>query len=291
MWRTEQRRVAGRPLAWRRAGAGPPVLYLHDAGAETLTAPALDELAADCEVVAPWLPGYGLSGQLEPDAAPETMGAVVTALMAELGWPTATVAGTSLGGWFALEAALAAPERVSALVLCDPAGLHVPEDHLMRLFAEGHAAEDTPRLRAAMAAALPADERDAAQLPAALAAAVHGPFVQRLAAAASCGWHPALANPRLLWRLPRVRCPATILWGGHDPLVPLAHGRAMAEALPQARLEVLDDAGHLPPLDAPRRVAAAVRQARAASTGAGQPAATLGGNPTMSRSHQAAWSC
>lgn len=278
MWHTEQRHIAGRRLAWRRAGVGPPVLYLHDAGAETLAAPALDHLAVDCEVVAPWLPGYGPSERLAPDTTPQTMGAMVAALLTELGWATATVAGTSLGGWFALEAALAAPGRVSALVLCDPAGLHVPQDYLMRLFVEGHAADGAPHLSEAMAAALPAEERDVAQLPAALAGATLGPFAQQLAAATRCGWHPALANPELLWRLPRVRCPVTILWGGRDPLIPLAHGRAMAEALPLARLDVLDGVGHLPPVDAPQQVAAAMREAvaTAATTAPSQPAVTLG---------------
>lgn len=284
-WRTEHGQFAGRSLAWQRAGSGPPVLYLHDAGADTVGAPALDDLAGDHEVVAPWLPGYGPSERPEPGATPASMGAMVAGLVDELGWPAATVVGTSLGGWFALEAALHAPERVAALVLCDPAGLHVPEDYLMRLFVEGHAADDAPQLVAATAAPLPAEERDTSRFPPALAAAVVGPFVQSLAAAVGCGWHPALANPRLLGRLPQVRCPVTILWGDRDPLIPLAHGQAMAGALPRATLEVLDGVGHLPPLDAPREVAAAVRRAVAPSTVAGRPAATLGHSPTAPRSN------
>lgn len=283
MWRTEHRPIAGRSLAWRRAGSGPPVLYLHDAGAETLASPALDDLAGDHEVVVPWLPGYGRSEPPEPRATPEAMGTMVAALIAELGWSAATVAGTSLGGWFALEAAMAASERVTALVLCDPAGLQVPEDYLLRLFVEGHAADDAPWLPAAMATALPAEERDVAHHPPALAAAVLGPFVQPLIAAAGCGWHPALANPRLMGRLPQIACPTTILWGAADPLIPVAHGQAMAATLPRARLEVLDDVGHLPPLDAPQTVAAAVRRAARRSAAAGRSAAILGDGPLTPR--------
>lgn len=284
-WRTEHGQFAGRSLAWQRAGAGSPVLYLHDAGAETVGAPALDDLAGDHEVVVPWLPGYGPSELPAPGATPASMGAMVAAVMDQLGWPAATVAGTSLGGWFALETALHAPERVSALVLCDPAGLHVPEDYVMRLFVEGHAADDAPQLVAAAAAPLPAEERDVSRFPPALAAAILGPFVQSVAAAVGCGWHPALANPRLLGRLPQVRCPVTIVWGDRDSLIPLAHGQAMADALPQATLEVWEGVGHLPPLDAPRDVAAAVREAVSIGAVNGQPPATLGGSPTAPRSN------
>lgn len=284
-WRTEHGQFAGRSLAWQRAGSGPPVLYLHDAGAETVGAAALDDLADDHEVVVPWLPGYGPSELPEPGATPASMGAMVAAVMDEVGWPAATVAGTSLGGWFALEAALHAPERVTALVVCDAAGLHMPEDYVMRLFVDGHAADDAPQLIATTASPLPADERDVSRLPPALAAAVVGPFVQSLAAAVGCGWHPALANPRLLRRLPQIRCPVTILWGARDPLIPLAHGQAMAGALPRATLEVVEGVGHLPPLDAPRDVAAAVRRAVATCAVTGQPPATLGDSPTAPRSN------
>lgn len=260
MWRTEHERIAGQALAWRRGGAGPPVLYLHDAGADTLTSPALRDLAHDHEVVVPWLPGYGSSAPPDPGTSPQAMGRLVAGLLERLGWTRAALLGCSLGGWFALEAALAAPDAVSGVVACDAAGLQVPEDYLLALFADGHAADRTEqRLTAALATALPAAEQDVSGLPPALASAILGPFVQQLAAAAGCGWHPALANPRLLGRLPEVRCPVTLLWGAADPLVPLAHGRAMADALPRGRLEVLDGVGHLPPLQAPDAVAAAVR--------------------------------
>lgn len=275
MWRTEHGRVAGQPLAWRRAGAGPPVLYLHDAGADTLCSPALDDLAADHEVAVPWLPGYGASAAPHPRTTPEGMGRVVAGTVAGLGWPAATVVGTSLGGWFALETALAAPERVAALVVCDAAGLQVPEGYLMALFNGGHAADHAEsRLTAAVTGALPPAERDVAARPPALAAAVLAPFVQRLAAAVGGSWHPALANPRLLARLPAVACPTTVLWGARDPLIPVAHGRALAAAIPGARLEVLPHAGHLPPLDAPDAVTAAVRAATA--TDPGTPASASG---------------
>ena len=51
--------------------------------------------------------------------------------------------------------------------------------------------------------------------------------------------------------LPRVSCPTLLVWGELDPLVPLAHGRAMFEAIEGARFVVLRDAAHNPMADRP----------------------------------------
>ena len=45
-----------------------------------------------------------------------------------------------------------------------------------------------------------------------------------------------------------------MIWGDHDPVVPVADARAVAELIPDARLEVLP-AGHVPQLGHPERVA------------------------------------
>jgi len=42
------------------------------------------------------------------------------------------------------------------------------------------------------------------------------------------------------------RAPDLLMWGRHDRVVPLAVGRRLAEAMPGARLHVLDACGHLP---------------------------------------------
>lgn len=259
-WRSESAEISGGRLAWRRAGTGRRLLYLHDAGADTLASPALLDLAADHEVVAVDLPGYGRSGEPTGLDHVDRVVEVLEGLLDALGWERATVAGTSLGGWFAVELAIAAPTRVAALLLADAAGLHVPEDYLLALFAHGQAAAGTEQLvESALIARLGAAGEDVGSMPAALAAATVGPVVADLAAAAASSWDPYVLNPRVLGRLRGVRCPTTVLWGERDALIPLSHGRAYAAGIPQARLVVRPGAGHLVALEEPDAFAAEVR--------------------------------
>ena len=206
------------------------VLVLHDAGGQVRGAPVWQRLGAGHDVVELDLPGYGRTPL--PPAGADLVWVVgwLGAQLDALDWTDALVVGTSLGGWFALELAAAAPDRVTGLVLCAPAGLQVPADYLLRLFVLG-----VPTVEAAPA--------------------------HRVAAAAHGSFHPALADPGTLARAARVRCPTTILHGAADTLIPPAHARAYA-AIPGARLDVLPGIGHLVALEAPQRVVAAVEHTR-----------------------------
>lgn len=247
-------------LAYRRGGGGPRrLLYLHDAGADTLGSAAFDDLAADHDVVLLDLPGYGDSTPPGPMDSPEGIADLLAECLDGLGWADAVVAGTSLGGWFAMELAIRHPTRVRALVLADAAGLHCPESYLFALFCQGQAAAGAQRLIAqAIWDRLPAAE--GATDDADVGAAVWGPWVQELAAAAWCSWHPYTENPRLLGLLPRIGCPVRILWGARDALIPLRHGRLLAQGIPGATLEIVDGVGHLLPMEAPERFASAIRR-------------------------------
>jgi pimeloyl-ACP methyl ester carboxylesterase len=52
-------------------------------------------------------------------------------------------------------------------------------------------------------------------------------------------------------RLGELRSPALVAWGARDPYIPEAFARAYADALPDAELELLPDAGHWPWMDRP----------------------------------------
>ncbi len=47
--------------------------------------------------------------------------------------------------------------------------------------------------------------------------------------------------------------PTLIVWGEHDAVLPVDHAHAAVQAIPGSRLEIFEDAGHLPQLDDPGR--------------------------------------
>jgi len=65
---------------------------------------------------------------------------------------------------------------------------------------------------------------------------------------------PELMEMDLRHAVPRVRVPAVVLVGEHDRVTPPAGAVALAGALPEGRLVVIPDAGHIPMLEAPEVV-------------------------------------
>ncbi|HVM18334.1 MAG TPA: alpha/beta hydrolase [Egibacteraceae bacterium] len=260
VWQQRQLTVRGRVVAWREAGDGPAVLYLHDAGADTLASPAFDDVATDHRVLVVDLPGYGRSDPAAGLHAPAAVAALLADIIEATVEGPVVAAGTSLGGWFAATLAAERPDLVAGLLLANAAGMHAPPHYLFDLFAAGAAAATTNHhVAQALVARLPDDERVGETTPAPVATAVVAPWVQNLAAAAAASWSHAVASPEMIGAAGRIRCPTIVLWGEHDGLIPMEHGRVWAASIPGARLRVVRGAGHLVALDAPDELAAAIR--------------------------------
>lgn len=155
--------------------------------------------------------------------------------------------GTSYGGNLAMEVALAAPERVTALWLmgCNPAAPQAGGPDL----AGG--LEATPDAVVDMLAGLVVHKDAVAQ------AAAFKAMAQRVGGPAGAAQARALnARRESASRLGALTMPAMMLWGEQDALVPVAVGQALATALPNARFEVLPECGHLPTLEKPVESAA-----------------------------------
>ena len=73
------------------------------------------------------------------------------------------------------------------------------------------------------------------------------------------GWEPPyLHNRKLPARLHRISCPTAVAWGEHDRLIPIANGRAYAENIPNASMQVLSGSGHSPILEQPDECVACI---------------------------------
>ena len=236
------------PVTVTERGEGRPFLLLHGGAGPQSVDGFADLLAAQGRVIVPVHPGFGGTPRPEGLDSIRLLGRVYTRLLDELGLTGVTVVGNSIGGWIAAEIALLGSPRVSGVVLVDAAGLAI----------EDYPAPDFFSLTMDQVADLSYYRPDAFRLD-----LDHLPDQQKAMMAgnrAALGVYggPAMADPGLLDRLPAIAIPVLAIWGEADRMIPVEHGQAYARAVPGARFLLIPDAGHLPQLETPDRLLAAV---------------------------------
>ena len=230
--------VRGVPLVTREAGAGQLLLYLHDE-LSTGWNPFLDLLAAEFNVIAPELPGFGDTERPDWVESIDDVAFLIADLVDIVGSgnPVAIV-GSSIGAWVALEAA-ARGAPVSKLVLLGCPGVAIPRDSPFDYFFL------TPEQRVDLFF----DD------PSVAPSVTEDHIVRNEAMTARLVWQPRYVSPKLAHRIHRVTAPALVAWGVHDRFLSRAHGQALADGLPNAKLAVVRGAGHFPALDNPTAMA------------------------------------
>ena len=115
-------------LAYERRGHGDPLLLVHGTGSQRqVWDPLLDRLAAEREVIAPDLPGFGETPPLSrPVVTPEDFAGALAELLDDLSLGAVHVAGHSLGGGIAL--ALGASGRGRSVTALSPIGFWTPQE-------------------------------------------------------------------------------------------------------------------------------------------------------------------
>jgi len=180
------------------------------------------------------------------------------ALLAEHAGPMVLV-GSSMGGMLALHTQRAAPHRVAALaLLSSTARADTPE--LIRLRSDAIVEFEQGRAEAVLRAnAMFAFHPKHAQDPARVDDYVNQ--ILRVGAAQLIAQNRAvMARADMRPWLADIRCPLLVACGDGDLLTPPEHSREIAQAVPHARLEVVDDAGHLMTWEQPERVNALLLQ-------------------------------
>lgn len=237
------------------AGDGPPLVFLH--GAYGLTwDPFLDALAERFSVYAPEHPGTTVG---DPDGIKplDTLWDLVLyydELFEQLGIQNPAVVGHSFGGMVAAELAACYPQRVRKLVLLNPIGLWrddapvknwmiLPMDEVVK--AAFYAA-DGPLAQQMLA--VPEDETAAqdAQIRVTWSLACTGKFI----------W--PIPDKGLKKRIHRITSPTLIVWGTEDKLVPPVYAQEFAHRIGDARVEMVEQAAHVPQLEQLERVSGLV---------------------------------
>lgn len=238
-------------LHFQEAGAGKPVLLIHGfpfSGA--MWARQLASLSGDAHVIAPDLPGFGFSpigeGAYTVERYAEDCVAVLDAL--DITEPI-VLGGLSMGGYTALAFARKFPERLSALMLLSTrAGADSSEgkanrDKTIANVKENGASVVTeamyPKLLAPGSyAANPAAAEELQQI---MRSATPEGVVGALSAMRDRADSTAM--------LASIKVPTLIVHGLEDQVIPYSEAEAMAKAIPNSKLELIEGAGHMPGLE------------------------------------------
>ena len=242
-----------------RAGSGPEVVFLHAAGGVSDADPTLAMLGQHFSVTAPLAPGFNDLTELADIADIHDLAIFYDDLFESLGLDGVPVIGHSFGAMVAAELAAHYPKRVSKLVLIAPIGLWKDEEPVADLFGVpvteiGDLLWGDPNGPAASATRAAMENMDRANVEA--VADMMIPMMQGFAAVAKFMW--PIPDRGLAKRLRRITADTLLIWGSNDRLVPPSYADDFARLIPSARVEVIEGAGHMAPLEAPEQVMAAI---------------------------------
>lgn len=226
------------PVHYWRGGRGSAILLIHGIGGSTFQdfSAIGPRLARTHDVISVDLPGFGLSHSIPFEQSIGRQADFLDRFLDALDISKTTVWGNSMGGWIALKLAQLHPQRARRLILSASAGIRFQYPPL-NLF--------TP------------EDIDGMQrlLNHLLAHPRHPPLwflrdwlrvnLQRRPAVISMLNSMLTATDLMEEHLPVMDLPTFILWGQLDRLIPVETAHRLAALLPNARLEVFPDCGHL----------------------------------------------
>lgn len=250
-------------LGYERSGEGPPLLLIMGMSGTLMHwgEPLLSRLRERFETIVYDHRGIGSSTKV---AEPFTIAGLAddaAALMSALELDTAHVMGISMGGMVAQELALRHPERLRSLVLgCTYAGGEsgaLTGEETMRRLAEAIASGDRQRaIRTAWEANVSARFADTPAWEAFLEIG----SANAVPVAVIMEQMRAIVEHDTSQRLGDISAPTLIVHGTEDEMLPVSNAYAIAERIPDARLEIFDGVGHLFFWEEPERSAWLVRE-------------------------------
>jgi pimeloyl-ACP methyl ester carboxylesterase len=252
--------AGGFDIAYLGGGEGEPLVLVHGFGGnkDNWTRIAA-ELAPHYRVIIPDLPGFGESSK--PGSVGYTIAEQVERLRAfvkQLGLPRVHLGGNSMGGSIALAYAAKYPEEVATLWLLAPAAtreafdteLSEHYDRTGEVLLLARSPDDLPRIVAFVTAHppwIPHSVRKVAGAQAFANRELHAAIFRQLAGDRGTLLDAATGT--------RIATPALIVWGREDRVLNPKGAEATRALLPASELVMLDGIGHVPHIEASRRVA------------------------------------
>lgn len=254
---------------------GMPLVLIHGSNASLHTwEPWVGLLGDTYRVITLDLPGHGLTGRVpDDDYSMDAYVATVAAVADHLGIERFVLGGNSMGGGVTWQFALAHPERVSVMLLVDAVGLWSWREQgpprgegspiAFRLLGQdwfrgiARNLDPKPLIKQGLEASFYDPKLvDDAMIERYYDLAMRdGSRAATLIRFGSLRASADAPEPDL----GQLDQPTLILWGQHDNLIPPEVGQKFAEVLPNARLIVYPDAGHIPMEEVAERSAADVR--------------------------------
>ncbi len=255
--------AAGLHLAYLEAGDGPPLLLIHGYGGGAIAwEHQIPALARRFRVFAPDLPGHGGSEKPHVPYRPDLFVRAMEGFLDAVGLDRPVVIGQSMGGAVALALASRRPERVDRLVLIDPlVPGFTPNTLLLRtlftlrkasfLFRLYFTLGGTQATRWSLKYMVHQRHLITDEVVARFHLLKQGE--EFLDAFLSTGRHLREWDT-YTQEIRRVSHPTLILWGAKDRYFSIEDGRRLAALLPDARLAVIPEAGHIPMWECPGEV-------------------------------------
>jgi pimeloyl-ACP methyl ester carboxylesterase len=251
----------GRRVAWRRAGSGPAVVFCHGTPwSSRVWAPYAEALSSEFTTFLWDMPGYGESSK-DPDhrVSLDVQGELLHDLLAYWDLDGPHVVAHDYGGAVALRARLLHGSVFSSLVLADVvalapwgSGFFRLVRHQPRVFSSLPPAVHEGVVRAYVAGAshqgLTPDQAETLVSPW-LGDVGQSAFYRQIAQADQA--YTDDVEPRY----PALDLPVLIVWGRDDAWIPVEQAHRLAAAIPGARVELYESAGHLIQFDQPVRLA------------------------------------
>ncbi len=231
-------KINGCEISLKRGGSGESMLYLHGAAGAGSWMPFMEILAGSFDLIVPEHPGFGASETPDWLDNIHDLAYFYLDFLKELDLRDVHLAGGSLGGWTALELAARCTFRLKSLTVCSPGGIYVKglpledaflwnaEESIRNLF---HNQEIADRL---LERSQTEEEKNVA--------------MKNHFTTAKLTWSPRNHDPHLYKWLHRIDVPTHIIWGKQDKLLPVEYAEEYRKLIPDSRVTLFDECGHLP---------------------------------------------